>query len=417
MTKKDVEKFDKLVYKTFKDNVNTFQEIIKIFTNVMVQENELANKELMEQISKYCDKKQTANYLTQYFKFSTILIDALENLETIVDEAKYNKAIKLFVQHIITPLPDNKLSENLYGAMDYLIDVINYEYEIASYPIDETIFNTLERVFDGVTPMAQLFMTINDILGRNRENPEIKLSKDKLLEEFEILVSFIIFSNIVRKRIYLRAQESTNLKLQSQQVVNNSSYKQSKNKIYQLKISIKGAKPPIWRRILVKSNITFNDLHNIIQKIFNWENYHLFQFDGYNSYTDEETVKYDDYSDNLYDASKHKISQELQYEKDKIKYIYDFGDDWNHEILLEKILPVDTKKNYPICTAGKRNGPIEDCGGMWGYSEIVYVIENQDFSEAEHLFDDDGNFYYEDFDPAYFNKDEVNARLKRLKSI
>ena len=117
------------------------------------------------------------------------------------------------------------------------------------------------------------------------------------------------------------------------------------------------------------------------------------------------------YGEDLNDAAKYSITSELQMEKDKITYIYDFGDDWTHEILLEKILPKDSNKIYPLCITGKRNGPIEDCGGMWGYGEIVYVIENQDFSEVEHLMDEDDNFYYEGFDPAYFNKDEVNEKL------
>jgi len=182
--------------------------------------------------------------------------------------------------------------------------------------------------------------------------------------------------------------------------------------IYQLKISIKGAKPPIWRRILVKSDISFEELHYNIQSIFNWENCHMYQFYGKNKYyTDSEFID-NSYGDiRSYNADDYKISDELQYEKDKIKYTYDFGDDWQHTISLEKILEIDKNINYPICTAGKRNGPIEDCGGMWGYSDIVYMIENNDFSEAEHLMDDEGDFYYEDFDPAYFNKDEINERL------
>lgn len=186
--------------------------------------------------------------------------------------------------------------------------------------------------------------------------------------------------------------------------------------IYQLKISIKGANPHIWRKILVKSTVSFYVLHIIIQTIFNWENYHLYQFDGDKSYTDSHAIEeYLECDQDLKDALHYRISQELQQQKDKINYTYDFGDHWEHEIVLEKILEEDENIKYPICIAGKRNGPPEDCGGIWGYSDIINAIETKKYNEFEHLLDEDGNFYYEDLNPSYFDKDEINKNLHREK--
>ena len=186
-----------------------------------------------------------------------------------------------------------------------------------------------------------------------------------------------------------------------------------KQTVYQLKISIKGAKPPIWRRVLVHSSINFEELHSIIQDIFNWKNDHLYMFMGerysYASrYFLEESMFY---GEREVPADEYGIKMELVDVKDKIIYIYDFGDNWKHEIVLEKILEDDLNISYPICTGGKREGPIEDCGGIYSYNEIVQAIENPTF-QNQYLLGEDGENYYEDFVPSHFDKDEINNFLK-----
>lgn len=194
-----------------------------------------------------------------------------------------------------------------------------------------------------------------------------------------------------------------------------SSNKKQIETIYQLKISIKGAKPPIWRRVLVDEEITFIELHDIIQTIFNWEDYHMYEFFAKNAnYTTSEFLEENDFfgGKQTYNVSKFKINSELQSSKDKIKYIYDFGDDWEHEIILEKILTYDEKIQYPICTAGKRNGPMEDCGGIYNFNEIVNSIENPT-AENQYVLGEDGeNYYDEDFNPKEFDIELINKMLQ-----
>ncbi len=111
---------------------------------------------------------------------------------------------------------------------------------------------------------------------------------------------------------------------------------------------------------------------------------------------------------NNVDYKKIRISDLLKTEKEKIIYEYDFGDSWEHEILLEKILPYDGKKKYPVCIAGRMQCPPEDCGGVWGYADLLEILENPDHEEYENYME-----WFEDgIDPEYFNKDEINRLLR-----
>ena len=106
----------------------------------------------------------------------------------------------------------------------------------------------------------------------------------------------------------------------------------------------------------------------------NWTNSHLwdFTYDGYSITLPSED---DDWRD-VVDASDLRISKILAKEKDKIEYTYDYGDDWKHKITLEKILEVDKKQIYPVCIKGKRACPPDDCGGPWGYVNLLEIINN-----------------------------------------
>ncbi|MEA3316215.1 MAG: plasmid pRiA4b ORF-3 family protein [Campylobacterota bacterium] len=410
MTKKDIQKFNKLIQKTFNGDEDTFEVIMDILVNMMVQENIVSNQELMYKIQRYGKNEQQINsYFGAYSEFSNKLISELDRLQTISSGEEYEKEFKKFVKIILVSIPKNELKEYIYTAMDDFFDIINDEYNIGAIPFDNNFEDRLEKVFNGIRPMFELYIIIGQLLAKDEDNKNQIIDKDELFEQAVLLFSFVQFANITRIKTAIDKKEI------AMEAINQIDYKSQKIKsqIYQLKISIKGAKPPIWRRVLVKSNITFRELHNIIQNIFNWENYHLYQFDGTTRcYTDEQTAEDRMGYKEEVDAIKYQISDELEYEKDKIKYTYDFGDDWEHDILLEKVLEVDKNINYPICTAGRRNGPLEDCGGMWGYRDILYAIETKKFNEFEYLLDDDGDFYYKDFDPAYFNKEEINKRLK-----
>ena len=141
-----------------------------------------------------------------------------------------------------------------------------------------------------------------------------------------------------------------------------------------------------------------------------WTNSHLHQFIKNETFY---TVKMqdDDFWDDLnnVDYKKMKISDLLKYEKEKIVYEYDFGDGWEHDIILEKIVPAEKQVIYPVCVAGKNNCPPEDCGGVWGYADMLEVLKNPSHEEYESYME----WLGEEFDPGYFDKDNVNELLKR----
>lgn len=180
----------------------------------------------------------------------------------------------------------------------------------------------------------------------------------------------------------------------------------STTKIYQLKIGIKGAKPPIWRRILIEDDITYMGVHYIIQDVFDWENSHLFEFVAKTRrYTD---LDFDDgFVDDIgEDASKFTIGNDLKEIGDKITYIYDFGDHWEHEIKLEDILEKEQNESYPKCIKAKGRGPLEDIGGIWAYNEIVQAYKTGDKKTLDDFYIDD------DFNLDELDLDEINARLR-----
>ncbi|MBA1421594.1 MAG: SEC-C domain-containing protein [Epsilonproteobacteria bacterium] len=166
--------------------------------------------------------------------------------------------------------------------------------------------------------------------------------------------------------------------------------KEMEKEIYQLKISIKGAKPPVWRRVLVESSASFYTLHNIIQTLFEWMDCHLHEFKALGSrYTDKESLE-DSFSwgGGIKDESFFSIDHELVNEKDKIDYVYDFGDDWRHTIVLEKILPFEKDKQYPVCTGGRGDAFGEDSGGTYqdGADEALMDTEPFDKDKINRMF-------------------------------
>jgi len=182
--------------------------------------------------------------------------------------------------------------------------------------------------------------------------------------------------------------------------------KRKYERVYQFRITLKGTKPPIWRRIQVPETYSFWDLHVAIQDAMGWLDYHLHQFDIINPATgmmveigipDKESDR-----DILADW-RQKIANYFFMENSSADYVYDFGDNWKHKIKLEKILPRDVNTDYPICIKGKRACPPEDCGGVWGYKNFLEIISDPDNDEYEEMLEWIGG----EFDPEHFDAKEI----------
>lgn len=177
---------------------------------------------------------------------------------------------------------------------------------------------------------------------------------------------------------------------------------------YQLKVTLLGLRPPIWRRIVVPADTSLAALHRIIQAAMGWEDYHMHAFN-----TGRASYGRPDRELGHRDGKRVPISRVLGTAGDRIGYTYDFGDDWEHEILLEKaVAPV----SRPTCVAGRGHCPPEDCGGVWGYQDLIEALADPEHEQhddmAEWMADAHG---VTDFDPGFFDPAEADERLARLR--
>ncbi|MET8088901.1 plasmid pRiA4b ORF-3 family protein [Micromonospora sp. NPDC005220] len=175
--------------------------------------------------------------------------------------------------------------------------------------------------------------------------------------------------------------------------------------IYQLKVGLRGAKPPIWRRLELPADTSLADLHDIIQVAFGWDDAHLHVFE----------TAYGDFGVADRELG-HRAEAPVTLEQvasgvgDRFRYTYDLGDAWEHDIVVEKVLPRQPIA-YPRCTGGRRAAPPEDCGGVWGYAELVEVLSDPSHPEHRERLDWLGLTSPADFQPARFDAAEITRAL------
>ena len=152
-------------------------------------------------------------------------------------------------------------------------------------------------------------------------------------------------------------------------------------------------------------------LHHLIQVVMGWEDRHLHMFRKGDRRYSKPGPWDNDWRESAtsrhLDERKHRIGQLLEHEKDWMTYMYDFGDSWEHKITLQKILPYDRAVRLPACTGGRRRCPPEDCGGVWGYYEMLEVLKDPNARDHEHMKEWIG----EDFDPGEFSVQAVDEVL------
>ncbi len=184
---------------------------------------------------------------------------------------------------------------------------------------------------------------------------------------------------------------------------------------FQFKIQIKDIqKPPVWRRVLVPNNVTFDEFHQIIQASFGWGNCHLYRFSQLAWKSEPDYKIPDDYDDDtIQDSRIVKLSAIFTRPKQTFTYLYDFGDDWIHQITLEEIL--DKEVIIPTCTAGKGACPPEDCGGTAGYYNLIEILSNPKDLEYKEMKRWLGLKKDEQWDVNAFDIIAVNEKLKTSK--
>jgi hypothetical protein len=178
--------------------------------------------------------------------------------------------------------------------------------------------------------------------------------------------------------------------------------------IYQIKVTLLGTKPPIWRRLLVHANLTLAQLHGVLQIAMGWEDGHMHEFCvGQRRFGRPEPIDPFMRMPRRESEQTARLAAVLGRVGAKMIYTYDFGDSWEHGIVLEKQLPADPNTIYPVCTDGQLAGPPEDCGGIPGFYDLLDALEDLGHERHEELRDWVGK----DFDSQAFSLELVNRRL------
>lgn len=183
----------------------------------------------------------------------------------------------------------------------------------------------------------------------------------------------------------------------------------SPEKIARIRISLEEIEPEIWRLVEVPLGVDLKGLHDVIQAVFGWHDYHLFEFRiGEKLYGIPEPEE--DLDRNLMQAKLMKIEALVAKGIDRFDYIYDFGDGWEHAIAVEAVAEADPALKYPRLLDGARRGPPEDVGGVPGYYRFLKVVANPRHREHRELTE----WYGGPYDPDDIDLFNLRLRLDEL---
>lgn len=176
--------------------------------------------------------------------------------------------------------------------------------------------------------------------------------------------------------------------------------------VHKIKVMLRGSRPPVWRRLEVPSGITLQRLHDVVQAAFGWQDYHLWVFDtqlGRYGVADRDLGHRS--------AAGRKLADVAPVAGGRLGYTYDFGDDWEHDIVVEAVTDGEPDVSYPRCVAGRRAGPPEDCGGIWGYQYLLEVLADPAHEDHAERLEWLGLESADQFDPDAFDVADVNVAL------
>lgn len=181
--------------------------------------------------------------------------------------------------------------------------------------------------------------------------------------------------------------------------------------IYQIYIELQDIEPKIWRRFQVNSDIELTDLHKIIQVLMGWTNSHLHQYIMNDKYYSPRTDGDEDFWDDTMNVDYQglKLNDLLKKEQELMEYEYDYGDSWMHNLILEEVLSCVNDSFQPVCLDGMRHCPPEDCGGSYGYMEVLKILKNHKSPEHKEW----KAWLGEGFNPEEFDIEEINKSLKQ----
>jgi hypothetical protein len=176
--------------------------------------------------------------------------------------------------------------------------------------------------------------------------------------------------------------------------------------VYQLKVTLRGAWPPIWRRVEVPADLALDRLHQVLRVAFGWHDVRMHVFE-----TPYGTFGARDPGLGWQTEAQVALEQVLPAEGDGIRYTYDLGDNWEHDITLERVVPTGAETGRPRCTGGRRAAPPEGCGGVFGYRDLLDTLDDPEDPGHEEQVEWLGLRSAREFDPDHFDAQEISARL------
>jgi hypothetical protein len=180
------------------------------------------------------------------------------------------------------------------------------------------------------------------------------------------------------------------------------------HEIATLRIELKDSDPLIWRELEVPTSVTLKVLHDIVQVAMGWFDDHLWEFTlddrRYGLPSDEDWG-----TGPLYDATKVRLRDILKPRSTRIDYLYDFGDNWEHRLIITRVRQGDPGLGYPRYLGGERNAPPEDCGGIPGFYDMLAILADQDHPDHAEIAE-----WLDEYDPHTIDEIPMQYALSRI---
>jgi Plasmid pRiA4b ORF-3-like protein len=180
--------------------------------------------------------------------------------------------------------------------------------------------------------------------------------------------------------------------------------------VHRLKLTLRSIRPPIWRRIEVDSNTTLYELSAVLEAAMGWLGGHLHAYEA-DGITYELPDEDSSFGRRPVDERKARLNKAVPTVGAKMRFDYDFGDGWSHDIIVEAIEPAQSDDDSPRCLTGKRACPPDDCGGPWGYGELLDILANPSHPERAERLEWLGGVY----DPEAFNTAETTDAMRNAE--
>jgi len=324
--------------------------------------------------------------LEMLMKSAVIALGGAEPAPRVPDgPLKLSEALLMFAQPIFEPMRPTMSAREVQARLETLADIWNMLLveEIAR---ERGMPSDLEAALQARSGMDS-FMKLGLLKALRKRKQELFPGDRRHIEKVSVSGS---------------AREGFSVQALGRETLPSPRAAGEATRFFQIKITLSGTKPPIWRRVIVPADIPLPDLHRVIQGAMGWLDAHMHVFE----IGDREFGQPTGWGEDTLPERNYRLNQLLG-PGDSFRYVYDFGDDWRHSIKVEKGFASLPDGPIPRCTGGKRAAPPEDCGGAWGFQNWLEAFQDPgdpDHEEAREVLG-------AGFDPEAFSVDQAQARL------